>query len=383
MRSGGDGELYTTATAAIAFNAAASTVAAAVQAAVGQHGETLPAGAVTATGGPLATAPVLITFGGAMAGPIVAQTVTATGLTGGTATFTRSTPGTEGGLSAALAALGGGPNPGIGLGIAVRGSDGKMYALNGIGAGDGAVSLQVYTPAQGTIGSGAPSGALNVGFKDVNGKINPPALDAAGSLAIQSGGTPGAAAPARALLIGGTDGTNLRPASVSAAGGVLTQSAGAPGSAAPGVADAIAGVDTTGALRAIGATTAGALATFDASTVPEGPISINGTAFTIGQSAAPPGARTVSTSSSLILPDSTGSGAINGLRSQAEVINGGNVDIWVCPSSATVVGAGYVLRPGGSLVTSYSGPLSAITNNTVQGAAVSSPSALLSILEWA
>jgi len=86
-----NGNIYTT--AAIAFNATAAAVASAVLAATG--GPALPAGGVVGSAGPLPAATTL-TFAAGMAGPVTNQTITGTGLTGGTPTFTRTTPGVGG-----------------------------------------------------------------------------------------------------------------------------------------------------------------------------------------------------------------------------------------------------------------------------------------------
>jgi lysophospholipase L1-like esterase len=79
-------------TASIAYNASNVAVQAAIVAATGGAGQVLAAGTVTVTGGPLPAA-ITITFSGAMYGPVTSQTITPSGLTGGTATFTRTTNG--------------------------------------------------------------------------------------------------------------------------------------------------------------------------------------------------------------------------------------------------------------------------------------------------
>jgi Flp pilus assembly protein TadG len=81
-------------TASIAYNASATTVAAAVQAAKGTGGETLPASCVKGAG-ELKTA-VKLTFEGSCTGPVTEQTITPTGLTAGTPSFKRATPGEYG-----------------------------------------------------------------------------------------------------------------------------------------------------------------------------------------------------------------------------------------------------------------------------------------------
>lgn len=287
-------------------------------------------------------------------------------------------------LNSALAALSGGNPPAKGIVVGVRGSDGKIYSLNGVGTGDGGVALQTFSPAQGSIAANVPNAAFQVAFKDVNGHLSPPNLDGAGALAVQSGGTPGSPVPARGLAVGGKDGSgNLQVLSVNSLGEIISQAMGTVGTAAPAIVEQIGGVDSGGNLRAAAVTTAGALSVQDASAVPEAPLSINGVAFTLGQAGAPSGAVTVNTASTLILPDSTGGSSINGIRGQLEIVNPGNVDVFVSPSLAAAWGALWLIRPGGSLITTYSGPVSAITQNTTGGVAVGSPVAQLSVAEWA
>lgn len=86
-----NGITYTT--APVAYNASNAALQTALLAATGPGGQTLPAGTITVTGGPLPAA-ATITYSGAMAGPITGQTATPTGLTGGTVTYTRTTSGT-------------------------------------------------------------------------------------------------------------------------------------------------------------------------------------------------------------------------------------------------------------------------------------------------
>jgi hypothetical protein len=386
-----DGITWTT--GSIAYNAAASTVQSAIQAATGPAGQTLPANIVTATGGPLATTSVTVTFQGQMVGPITGQTNTPSGLTGGTATFTRSINGVFSTLisnlqtlSSAIALDGAAAMPSAGFPLMLRGSDGKPAWPAVIASGDGIAQLGVYMEggsAQGTRGSTPGTGMLQVGFYDVNGHINSPNLDAAGALTLQSSGADGSPVPAKTMAIGGTDGTNLQTLAVNTSGALLVQGVAAPGTAAPAVVEIIGGTDNNGNAQGAAISAQGALATMDAGAVPLAPLSINGTAFTYGQTGAVSGPITVTTSSSTILPDSSGGSAINGLRGQVEIVNVGNTDISISPSLATVWGAVWVLRPGGSLITTYAGPISAISNNTNGGISVGSPSNLLSVVEWA
>lgn len=85
-----NGTTYTT--APIAWNATASAVQSAMRAATGALGQTLPSASITVSGGPLPAA-CGITMSAGMAGPVTAQTATPTGLTGGTVSYTRGTPG--------------------------------------------------------------------------------------------------------------------------------------------------------------------------------------------------------------------------------------------------------------------------------------------------
>jgi hypothetical protein len=229
-----------------------------------------------------------------------------------------------------------------------------------------------------------PGAAIQVAFKDVNGKLNAPSVDANGALALQSSGITGSPMPTKTHAVGGVDASgNLRNLAVDALGRLLTQAMGAAAVAAPSEVDQVGGVDPGGNLRPLSVTTAGAVSMQDASAVPEAPLSINGVLFTVNQAGAPPAPLSVGTSSTLLLPDSTGVGAINGVRGEVEIVNVGNVDVWVSPSLATVVGTVWAIRPGGSLVTTYSGPISAIQNGTQSGTTVGSPSPLVSVVEWA
>jgi lysophospholipase L1-like esterase len=85
------GVVYTT--APINFNDSNATVQAALRAALGPSGQTLPAASITVTGGPLPAA-ITITMSAGMVGPVTVQTATPTGLTGGTVSYTRSTAAT-------------------------------------------------------------------------------------------------------------------------------------------------------------------------------------------------------------------------------------------------------------------------------------------------
>jgi hypothetical protein len=364
---------------ALSPTALAAAVASMFQSAVGQHGELLPAGSVAASGGPLNTAPVVITFQGQMSGAVIAQSAGASALTGGSATFTRTTPG-KGGLSDALAATAGGPNPKMALALALEGSDGNMYAAGGHGTSDSTAALQVYLTPQAVSGTALPPYGLLIGggngtnFYALN-------VDTSGNLSVQGSATVGSATPTEAVVIAGTDGTDARAVSVSAAGGVLSQASGQPNVAAPGVTEGIAGVDPTGKLQPLATSSGGVLAISDASPVPNSPISINGVAFAGGTPATP---ITIGTTSTTVLPDSTGGGSINGPRTEVELVNVGNVDITVCPSATARIRAAYVLRPGGSLIKPYNGPLSAITDNTVDFVAPSGTAvAQLAAMEWA
>lgn len=103
----------------IAYNAAASAVATAVLAATGGPNNVAlssfaPGAALTGSGGALTTAPVTLTAGGGLEGPITNVQVVANALTGGTTpgvTFTRVTQGaggqsqTPGGSALVLAAV--------------------------------------------------------------------------------------------------------------------------------------------------------------------------------------------------------------------------------------------------------------------------------------
>lgn len=363
-----NGVTYTT--TAIPFNASAQTSQGIIQAATGPQGQVLPGNSVTVTGALSSGATII--FSGAMVGPITGQTITPAGLTGGTPAFTQTVPGI---------------NPILPIELRVRGSDGKMYKVAGVGAGDGSTQLEVYvggSPTQGFINnnSSAPTSGFLVGFKDANGHLSSPNLDAAGALTVQSAGTPGSPVPAKTMAVGGTDGTNLRTLSVNSAGAALTQAMASAGGTAPGVFDVIGGLDNTSLARAVNVSAGGALSINDASSIPESPLSLNGTAWSPSTATAPPSPYTVTTSSTLLLPDSTGGSAINGPRAQIEIINGGNVDVWVSPSLTAAIGCLWVIRPGGSLIESYSGPVSIITNNTASGATVTSPVAQVAYAEW-
>lgn len=387
-----DGNVYTTGT--IAFNAIASTVAGAVQAATAPGGFTLPASAVAASGGPLATSPIVLTFQNQMVGPVTGQTITPTGLTGGTAAFTRTIAGSAGGLAGSISTFNGGVNPGQGLAIVLRGSDGKMYMANGIGASEGGVALQVYLgggSSQGNRGSGAPTAALQVGFRDSAGNLNGPNIDTAGALRLQSSVAPGTPTPSLVNAIGGSDGTNLRPVLTDSSGRVIVGNNGAIGVAAPGVIGVIGGVDGAGNTRAVSISATGAIAIQDSSTVPGGPLSINGVANPQGANGvAWTGANSntgfaVTGASQTFLPDSTGGSSINGQRAQVEIMASAenNVDVWVAPTATTVVGNLYCIRPGGSLSLSHSGPCAVIHNSKLGSTTVGSPSAKISFAEWA
>jgi hypothetical protein len=367
-------------TGSIAFNASAASVASAVQSAIGPGGQLLPANVVVGSGGPLATGAVTLTFQNELVGPVTGQAITPSGLTGGTAAFTRTITGLFGGITDALATTAG--NNASGPFMVVGGVDfnGKARPVTLDGGGN----IYIDGPFQGTYGSNVPGASVAVGFKDVNGKLNSPAIDAAGALTLQSSGTTGSAAPSKTLLVGGQDsGSLLRPLSIDANGNIGLQPAGAPAATAPSKAVQVAGTDSGGLLRALSVTTAGVVATQDAGAVPEAPLSINKTAFVLNQSGAPPAAVTINQTSTLLLPDSTGVNAINGIRGQAEITNVGNVDCWVSPSLATQVGVVWPIRPGGSLVLTYSGPLSAIQNGTASGSTIGSPVGALSVIEWA
>lgn len=88
-----NGSNYTTATN-LAFNSTAAAVAAAVNAATG--GPRLPA-TFTGTGGPLGTAAVTLTASSALEGPLTNQAIIPNALTGGAASFVRTTQGSGGG----------------------------------------------------------------------------------------------------------------------------------------------------------------------------------------------------------------------------------------------------------------------------------------------
>ena len=111
-----NGVTYTT--AAIAFNATNTTVSTAIQNATNGN-TTFPAtGIVAATGGPLNSATaIVLTFENGAYGPITGQTVTPTGYTGPTPTFTRTTDGTYGSGNTSIAS--GTCNDGSGIAIAV------------------------------------------------------------------------------------------------------------------------------------------------------------------------------------------------------------------------------------------------------------------------
>lgn len=273
----------------------------------------------------------------------------------------------------------------IALGIRST-ADGKLYEWSGFGVGDSSVTPQVFVSgaaAQGTPGGGAPSAAYRIGAKSASDNLfHDIGIDSGGSINLQSNGTDGSPVPSKTTAVGGTDGSNLQTLSVNSAGAILTQSSGAIGSAAPSVVQTIGGLDTNSQVRAAAVNTSGALAIADASNVPESPLSINGTAFTLGQVGAPSGPMTVNTSSTLLLPDSTGGSAIAGQRGQVEIVNVGNTDISVSPSLATIWGVVWLIRPGGSMVSTYSGPISGISNNTAGGVSVGSPSNLVSVVEW-
>jgi hypothetical protein len=85
------GVTYTT--APFAWNASNATLQAALLAATGPHGETIPAGVITVTGGPLPAA-TTITFSGAWFGAITDHAINASADPGHTiATFAATTPG--------------------------------------------------------------------------------------------------------------------------------------------------------------------------------------------------------------------------------------------------------------------------------------------------
>lgn len=355
-------------TTSIPFNASAATVAAIIQGAAGPQGQSLPGGSVI-TAGSLA-AGMTILFAGPMVGPVTGQTITPVGLTGGTPTFTRTVLGIA---------------PILPTSLMVRGGDGVMYKAAGVGAGDGTTQLEVFiggSPTQGFLAANAPGSAWLMGFKDSNGKLNSPSMDGAGALTLQSAGAAGSPLPTKIMAMGGTDGTNLRTLSVNSAGASLTQSQAAAGGAGPAVYDIIGGLDSNNLARAVNVNPGGALAINDASTIPEAPLSLNGTAWNPANASAPPSPFTVTTSSQVLLPDSTGSSSINGPRAQIEIINGGNVDVWVSPSLTSSIGCLWVIRPGGSLIESYSGPVSIITDNTASGVSIGSPVARVSYAEW-
>lgn len=377
-------------TSSIAFNASATTVQTAVQGAQGPAGQDLPPSSVIASGGPLASSAITLSFQNQLVGGITGQTMTPTGLTGGTTSFTRTQPGTVSGTIDALASTlntqGGTNNTGGNvLQVGVLGSDNKVWPLAAIGGGSpAALSIPIFTPALGGFGSGAPSSAFHVAFKNASGNLAAPNLDTSGALNLQSAGASGSAAPAKVLVTGGADSSgNLRTFATDTSGNIGIQSSGTPGIAVPSRSMQVAGVDGSGLLRTVSVTAGGAVAIQDSSAVPEAPLSINGTAFTLGQAGAPTAALSVGTSSTLLLPDSTGGSSINGLRGQVEIVNVGNVDVCVSPSLATIWGVVWLIRPGGSLITTYSGPVSAITTNTSGGVSVGSPSSLVSVMEWA
>lgn len=83
-------------TAAIAFDATAAAVQSALLAATNANGDTVPAGTIAATGGPVNTTPTAVTFSGALGHQAVPlMTVDGTSLTGGTlGALTATTAGT-------------------------------------------------------------------------------------------------------------------------------------------------------------------------------------------------------------------------------------------------------------------------------------------------
>lgn len=361
-----DGATYTS--GSIPFNASASVVAAAIQNSL-SGSQQLPPSSVIGSGGPLATAPVTLQFEGQLVGPVTAQATTPVGLTGGTAAFTRVIAGSAGGVAGAIANSGGGPNPGSGFPMLVRGSDNKMYHPATIATGDGIVELGVFlegASAQGNIGSGGGVAALHIASRDSGGIMRDIGVDSAGNISLQSSGADGAPTPSKTMLVGGSDGTNLQALLVDTLGklGLMAQSA--PGAAAPGVLLLIGGKDNGGNAQAANISTAGALAIMDAGTVPNAPLSVNGVAFTYGQSGAPAGPIPITeTGPFATIPDSGGGSAINGLRGEIEVQNLGNVDVCVCDSILPVWGGGPIVRAGGGyLRETYNGPVSFIHNHT-------------------
>lgn len=95
------GVQYTT--APINYNQSNATLQAALLAATGPLGQTIPAGTITVSSGPLPAA-ATITFSGAVSGPVTGQTVLSpSSLTGGTVSYTTTTAGTFGGIDGALA----------------------------------------------------------------------------------------------------------------------------------------------------------------------------------------------------------------------------------------------------------------------------------------
>lgn len=381
-----DGNTYTT--PSIAFNATNAVVAAAVQAATSAAGP-LPAAAVVGSGGPLATAPVVLSFQNEAVGPVTGQTITPTGLTGGTATFTRTTAGSAGGVAGAIANSGGGANPGSGFPMLLRGADGKMYHPATISSGDGIMQLGVFLEggsAQGNVGSGGGVAALHVASRDSGGILRDIAVDSVGNLSLQSSGTDGSPNPSKTMLVGGSDGTNLQAILTDTLGKVALMPQGALGAAAPTVALLIGGKDNSGNIQAANVSTAGAIATMDAGTVPNAPLSVNGVAFTYGQAGAPAGPVAVTeTGPFATIPDSSGVSAINGLRGEIEVQNIGNVDVTVCDASLPAWGAGPIVRAGGGyLRETYQGPVTFIHNHTNNLTSVSSSVvAQIVVREWA
>ncbi len=85
-------------TTALAYNATASAVQSAVRAAVLAADANADTTAVTVTGGPLSTTPIVITFGGNMGSNVTASTIDVTLVTGTTpgATVAETTPGAAG-----------------------------------------------------------------------------------------------------------------------------------------------------------------------------------------------------------------------------------------------------------------------------------------------
>lgn len=382
-----DGIAFTT-QSPIPFNASAAAVATIVQSSLGAGNVFLPANSVRATGGPLATAPVVLIFENEMVGPVTAQVVTPTGLTAGTATFTRTTAGSAGGLAGAIANSGGGPNPGSGFPMLLRGQDGKMYHPATIASGDGIVELGVYVEggsAQGNVGSGGPASAFHIASRDAGGIMRDIGVDSAGNISLQSSGADGAPTPSKTMLVGGSDGTNLQNLLVDVLGRLFLASMAVPGTAIPSEIEVIGGKDSNGNAQVASISQQGALATMDSGNVPVSPISVNGVAFVYGQAGAPQGPVTVTQTGPFAgLPDSTGSSSIAGPRGEYSVQNIGNVDICVCQSTTPVWGGGDVIPAYGSYAReSYAGPVSIITQNKRNLVIETSPVALAVLKEWA